>query len=483
MSGPGALSVGARHSLCRGRRSVSWPGAPSLCRGPALCVALCVGARRFVSGPGGPLSTLFLSGPGALCWGFLSRSLLSGPGALCVGVQRSLRRGPALSVRGRRWGPAVLSQDSIFQAPAVCVSGPIAFCLSLEAQRSVCRRPALFVSGPGALSVGARRSLCRGPALFYRAPALSVRVWSPDCFCIGARRSSALSVWGPGGTLRRRVCGDRRSPVVSETVAGPALFVSGPGALCRAPALCRARRSLCRGPVLSVRFVTSWRSVRGPALCVGTRRSLCRGRALCHGARRSLRRGPALCAWARQTLFLSGPALCVGAFCRGLCCRGPALFVSGCSAPCVGARHSLSGPGGPLPRVYFPGTGGLCVGAHRFLCRRPALFVSGPGALSVGPGALCVGARRSFYRAPALSVRVWSPDCFRRVCGGPAVPGGVGDCRCFCEASAVSGTASPLQSCTCGLRASHPRGPPAPVRVPPIQPGASMREPQALLFV
>ena len=102
-------------------------------------------------------------------------------------------------------------------------------------------------------------------------------------------------------------------------------------------------------------------------------------------------------------LFLSGP---------GALCRGPALFVSGpgtlcrdpavcvdvcvgdfCEAFYVGARRSVSGPDA-LRR-------GLCIGARRFVSGPD--FVSGPGALS-GPGTLCVGARRSIYRAPALSV-------------------------------------------------------------------------------
>ena len=88
---------------------------------------------------------------------------------------------------------------------------------------------------------------------------------------------------------------------------GPAVSLSGPGALCRAPALSvsgpgavfvgprrsmcqvlRARHSLCRAPTL----------LSGPgALCVGPG-------ALCVGPRRSLSRGPAV--------SLSGPdALCV----------------------------------------------------------------------------------------------------------------------------------------------------------------------------
>ena len=97
--------------------------------------ALCVGA------PGGPL-------PGALSVG--ARRSVSGPGALCVGARRSFRRGrrslcrgPPLSVESRRRGPAVLSQDSIFQ---VC---------RVWRFLSVSRGPTICASGPGALCVGA----------------------------------------------------------------------------------------------------------------------------------------------------------------------------------------------------------------------------------------------------------------------------------------------------------------------------------------
>ena len=85
--------------------------------------------------------------------------LVSGPGTPCVGTRCS----------------------SFASGPALCVGAP-----------------ALFVSGPGALSIGLRRSLAGC-------------VWSPDCFCIG-------------GALQRFLCR-----------GGAALFVSGPGILCWAP--------------------------------------------------------------------------------------------------------------------------------------------------------------------------------------------------------------------------------------------------------
>ena len=72
----------------------------------------------------------------------------------------------------------------------------------------------------------------------------------------------------------------------------------------------------------------------------------------------------------------------------------------------VGLRRFLSGPSGI-------GSGALCVGAGRSLCRGPALFVSGPALRVSGPNTLCAGARhgerRSLFRGlsfQALSVRV-----------------------------------------------------------------------------
>ena len=171
----------------------------------------------------------------------------------------------------------------------------------MSGRGALCRRPALLLSvgagalcrGPAvlsrALSVYTRRSLCRGPAFF---------VSGPGAPCVGARRSlraplRKLSLEGPGG-------------------------VSGPGAFCRGP---------CRG--------------RGPALCIGARRSLCRGR-----------------------------------------------------PPCVGARRSLSRPGGPLPSLHVPDRRSLSFrvcpepglfdwssALFNFLCRGPTLCVGHPSAL------------------------------------------------------------------------------------------------------
>ena len=175
------------------------------------------------------------------------------------------------------------------------------------------------MSGPGAPSE-------------YRGPAL----------CVGARRfSPALFLSGPGALCR-----------------GPALFVSGPGARSE----CRARRSLCRGPAL---FVSGPGAPCVGAPCVGDRR--CRGSALRPGA--PLRR-----------LALEGPGDCVwsGAFCRGLC-RGPAVLFRLCLCR------------GPA----------LCVGARRSLCRGPALLASEPGALCRGPA---VHSQDFIFQISAVSV-------------------------------------------------------------------------------
>ena len=290
-------------------------GRRSFCRGPAL---FCVGARRFVSGPGGPLPALFLSA-----------------GAPCVGARRSLCRGPALCVVARR-----------------SVSGPGAFCVG--ARRSF-------------FCVGGRR--CRGSASGPSAPLARLSLSGPGSLCVGPRRFLSRSLSGPGCPLPCLCRGPallvsgrslRRGPALLVSGPGgplPALFVSGPDALCRGLALLAsgpAAPSLCRGPALCAR-----RFVSGPG-------------ALC--------RGPAL--------FVSGP----GAL------RGPALFLSGSGAlwslDCfsIGARRSCA----------------FCVGARRSpavtLCRDPALCVG-----------VCVGARGSGGVGLCVAVSV-SQRC---LCRGP----------------------------------------------------------------
>ena len=446
VSGPGALCVGARRSLCRCpalsvhfpdtgglywvwrllsacrgpvcRRKAPGPGAPSECRDPALFSALCRGSALFVSGPAlcvGAQRVFGVSEPGALCAALFA----SGPGALCVGARRFVSgppsecRGPALFVSG----PGDLCREC--RGPALFVSGPGALCrgpallASGPGTSSECRGPALFVSGPGApcavgarrsvhssrhrqsvlglalavclsrpndLCVGARRflgrrSLCRDPAVVSRRSFCWGRrsVSGPNALCVGARRfvsgpgapsECRLLVSGPGasGRSRRSVCRAgalcRGLSGLGALCRGPALFVWEPGALCvGAPGLARGPALFVSGPAL---FVS------GPALFLSGSGDLCQG---VSGARivsvselgalrRSLSRGP-LCVGARRSA--SACACCASG--RGALCRGLALFVSG-PALCVGAQLTLfvSGPGA--------------------LCRGPALLASGPGAPS-----------------------------------------------------------------------------------------------------
>ena len=329
---------------------MSGPGAPSLCQGPALL--LCVGARRFVSGPGGPplcrgtalcagARRSFVSGPALLCRG--AALLVSGPGALCVGARRFVSGPGAPLCRGAVTalfvsGPGTLRVGArrSFQAPALSVR--------------VCVEPGLFLYRSSALfsalCVGARRSpavsLCQDPALCVgvcvksqRCPvvwpgALSVGrrswrslsgcVWSPDCFCIGARAlqrslcrgqalSGALSDSGPGAR--------RASAVVSEFVSlfllrFGGLYVSGPAGL-QLPSSARS------APVRHLRSIRvhSFGTVGAPAPIRVTirRRKL---PSACHPLARAPSRHPSsparslfpgknpkLCCWGKKDEFLS----------------------------------------------------------------------------------------------------------------------------------------------------------------------------------
>ena len=94
-------------------------------------------------------------------------------------------------------------------------------------------------------------------------------------------------------------------------------------------------------------------------------------------------------------------SVCVGP--RRSLCRGPATLRRAPALSCFLCR---------APAVSVSGPVALCVGCQRFLCGGPALSVScrGRALLVSGPGALCVGARRSVSGpgalcwAPALSV-------------------------------------------------------------------------------
>ena len=227
----------------------------------------------------------------------------------------------------------------------------------------------------------------------------------------------------------------------------PALFLSGPGALCRGPALFVSgpgAPSLCRGPSVRV-SVGAWRSSSG-AVCVGAG-ALCVGAALFvsgPGARPPLRcclsrvgvgaqrsspktlfsryRRSVRCVW-RFLSVCRGPTICVSG--RRSLCRGPALFLSDSGALCQGVCGART--------VSVSQLGAL----HRSLRR-------GPGVLASGPGALC---QRPLPSGPRPSHQLPS-------------------------ACHPSGPAS--------------RGPPAPIRirVPPIRHcvAFSRREPQTLLF-
>ena len=180
-------------------------------------------------------------------------------------------------------------------------------------------------------------ALCAGPGHSVSAPGAlpPLPVSGPD--------APALSESGPRRSLRR----------------GPALSVSGHGALCRAlPLSVSGHGALYRAPPLARRFLCSGALCK--AVCRALALSVSGPGGLCVGHRRS---PSAMCVGARRSLAVSGPnALCVGA---------PLL--------------SVSGPGALSQR------------------RGPAVAVSGPGTLCVAL-ALCVGARRSLRRGPALSV-------------------------------------------------------------------------------
>ena len=191
---------------------------------------------------------------------------------------------------------------------------------------------------------------------------------------------------------------------------------------------------------------------------------------------------------------MSGPgALCVGA--RRSLCQAPALSVSGPGALCVRPRRCLCRG----PALSVSGPGAVCVGARRSLCQAPALSVSGPGAvcgaaLSVsGPGSLCVvaGARRSprrcLFEDPALSVSALSGSAgsslSRSLCG--ALPPSLSlfvltapkpqlrsACSSACHLRSAQGSAAPSsdpRAAPIRVPPIRSRGPPAQIRVPPIE--------------
>ena len=223
---------------------------------------------------------------------------MSGPSALCFGRLCARVGGPALS-----GGLCVSAQHSLCRAPALSLSGPRAFGWFL------CWGLALSLSP----SVGARRCLCQGMS-------------GPSAVSGPGGPLPTLSVPGPGGLCvgaRRSLC---QASVVSVLCRGPALSVSRPGVafgrfLCRGPALSLyvgARRCLCRGP----RCLCQGLALSG-GLCVGARRSLCRG---------------------------AGP----GNLCQGLC-QGPAVLPQ--PSLCRASGPPIRSRGPPDQRATHPSTG------------------------------------------------------------------------------------------------------------------------------
>ena len=183
------------------------------------------------------------------------------------------------------------------------------------------------------------------------------------------------------------------------------------------------------------------------SICVRPRRSPA---ALCVGPRRSL------------SLSVSRP--------RRSLCRAPAFSVSGpgalrAPALSVGARHSLCRAPCSLRHLSLSVSGPrfLCPAQALSLCRGRALSVSGHGTLSVGPGSPLPALSVS---RPGLSVSGPGALCRRRgtalsVSGLRGLCVGRRRSLCLCRGPAALG------------------GPPAQIRVPPIQPG---KNPQTLLF-
>ena len=150
------------------------------------------------------------------------------------------------------------------------------------------------------------------------------------CLCVGTRRS-LFRRRGPGGLCALRV---HRALFVS----GPALSVSGPGALRVGPRYFRCWVFMCRGSVSGLVLFVSGPGAFvsdpgvlpvGPSpLCVGTRRSLCRVPVLCVGARLSVSSLPgALCVGPRRSLSPTHRA------------EGPDTESAGPQAQTVGPRH------------------------------------------------------------------------------------------------------------------------------------------------
>ena len=267
-----------------------------------------------------------MSGPGALRVG--PRRSLSGPGALYVGprycIMCSLQTCTALQVCFVvSWYFRMKTSDNSFETLLGCKAQ-----LSVSDPGALCVVPRRSVSGPDAASCSAYKCIqnCRYVSwrLNFRIEMLNISIENflvakLSGLCRPRRslsRAPDLSV-----RPRRSLCFRPRRL--------PALFVSGPGALCRAPAL----------------FVSA--SLSNPAVSVLGAAALCRALAL----------------------SVSDPGV-------GLCVEPGSLCVVSCRSLCRAPALSASGPGAlPAPSVSRPGA--LYVGP-RCITLRPIRPACGP---------------------------------------------------------------------------------------------------------
>ena len=375
--------------------------------------------------------------------------------------------------------------------------------MSVEARRSLCPSPALFVSGPGALCVGVWRSLCRGPA-----PLPTVAVSGPRSLC----RGPALSVSEPGALCRGPAISVSSPCALCVVIRRcPALSVSRPGAVCvtqRATERARERRASTQRGGVRHRSAGPDTENAGPDTKSVRERQ---GRTQRAPGSAGLRHKLFLASLCRaQDQSVSGPRRCL--------CWGPALSVSCPGALCVGPPLSVRGPA-----LSVSGPGAF-VSRPQTLCRNPALSVSGSGSLRVqGPLyslAVCVGPGRaaqirvcirmlSAVRGPSIQVPVSlisSPVTHSALALVPFLPsiqsagsirvsvppircrGGTGALRTPCSpAPRPSHPVPPIQPqpATQLLQSAcldHPSGcaPPTPIRVPPMNPQAPSSDPHAV---
>ena len=166
---------------------------------------VCVGPRRFVSGPGALCrAQRSASGPGALC-------VLCWAPALCDGPRRSLSGpGPCHSVSGRRTVSSPMSDPKHFfelESQSEVIKGVHTGSLPRRFPPPRLNEPR---TGAKRFCVGLRR-LVSGPGALCRAPALCVS--DPGALCRVLRRASAPCASGRGFNLPLAVCQRLRSLV------------------------------------------------------------------------------------------------------------------------------------------------------------------------------------------------------------------------------------------------------------------------------